>query len=69
MTKNMGSADRIIRAIVGIVLLIAAFTAGWGTFWTVIAAIVGLVMLGTSAMGYCPPYQIFGIKTCKTDKA
>lgn len=67
MTKNMGSADRIARAIVGIVLLVLAFTAGWGGLWTAIAAIVGLVMLGTSAMGYCPPYQILGIKTCKTD--
>lgn len=67
MTKNMGSTDRIVRAIVGVVLLILAFTAGWSTLWTVIAALVGLVMLATSAMAYCPPYSILGIKTCKTD--
>ncbi|SNS16361.1 YgaP family membrane protein [Tropicimonas sediminicola] len=66
MTKNMGTADRAIRAVIGVVLLIAAFSAGWSGLWSTIAAIVGLVMLGTSAMGYCPPYQILGIKTCKT---
>ncbi|MFD0981673.1 YgaP family membrane protein [Tropicimonas aquimaris] len=66
MTKNMGSADRAIRAVIGVVLLIAAFSAGWSGLWSTIAAVVGLVMLGTAAMGYCPPYQILGIKTCKT---
>ncbi|PRY23216.1 Protein of unknown function (DUF2892) [Aliiruegeria haliotis] len=68
MTTNMGSTDRVIRAILGAVLLIAAFTAISSTLWTAIAAIVGLAMLGTAAMGYCPPYQLFGIKTCKIDK-
>ncbi|MDV7145792.1 DUF2892 domain-containing protein [Tropicimonas sp. TH_r6] len=67
MTKNMGSLDRTARAIVGVVLLVLAFSAGWGTLWTVIAALVGLVMLGTAAMGVCPPYAIFGINTCSRD--
>lgn len=64
MTKNVGKIDRILRAVVGVVLLIAAFSAGWSTLWTVIAAIVGLVALGTAAMSSCPAYSIFGIKTC-----
>ncbi|WP_425070892.1 YgaP family membrane protein [Sagittula sp. S175] len=64
MTKNMGQADRIIRAILGVVLLIVAFTAVTGTLaW--IAGIIGVVMLGTAAMGFCPPYALLGIKTCK----
>lgn len=66
MTKNMGSADRAIRAVLGIVLLIAAFSAGWSTLWVVLALIVGAAMLGTAAMGYCPPYSLLGIKTCKS---
>ncbi|RYH09581.1 DUF2892 domain-containing protein [Tropicimonas sp. IMCC6043] len=69
MTKNMGSIDRIVRAIVGIILLVLAFTGGWSTLWTVIAAVVGLVLLATSALGYCPPYSILGIKTNKADDA
>lgn len=65
MTKNIGNAERIIRAVVGVILLIAALTGGWGGLWTTIGVIVGLVLLGTAAMGYCPPYQLLGINTCK----
>ncbi|MEB8385789.1 DUF2892 domain-containing protein [Rhodobacteraceae bacterium KMM 6894] len=66
MTKNMGTLDRALRAIVGIVLLIAAFTTGFGAsgwiHWAMI--VVGLIMLGTAALSSCPLYSIFGIRTC-----
>ncbi|CUH77093.1 DUF2892 domain-containing protein [Tropicibacter naphthalenivorans] len=62
--KNMGQTDRIIRAIVGIVLLIAFFSMAAGVLkW--IALVVGIVMLATAAMGSCPPYALLGINTCK----
>jgi|TARA_B100001057_G_C22819496_1_gene938824 hypothetical protein len=60
MSINMGSADRIIRAIVGIVLLALVFVGpqtAWG--W------IGIVPLATAAVGNCPAYSILGIKTCK----
>ncbi len=60
----MGQTDRMIRAIVGVVLLILAFVSLAGT-WAWIAGIVGVVLLATSAMGSCPPYQILGINTKK----
>ena len=60
MSINMGSADRIIRAIVGIVLLALVFVGpqtAWGG--------IGIVPLATAAVGNCPAYSILGIKTCK----
>lgn len=63
MTKNMGNADRLIRTLVGLVLLALVFVGPqtpWG--W------IGLVPLLTAALGNCPAYSIFGIKTCKTGK-
>jgi hypothetical protein len=67
MTTNMGTIDRGLRAIVGIALLAGAFVLGWFGGWMVwAAAVVGVVMLATSAMGNCPAYSILGIKTCKT---
>ncbi len=69
MTKNVGNLDRILRAVVGIVLLIAAFSAGWSTLWTVIAVVVALVMLVTAAMSSCPAYSILGLKTCPMKKS
>ncbi|NBD28992.1 MAG: DUF2892 domain-containing protein [Alphaproteobacteria bacterium] len=65
MTKNMGQTDRIIRTIVGIVLLGLAAAALSGP-WAWVAGIVGVVMLATAAMGTCPPYALLGINTCKT---
>lgn len=64
MQRNVGTTDRTIRAIVGVVLLILAFTALSGTL-TWVAGIIGVVMLGTAAMGWCPPYALLGINTCK----
>lgn len=67
MTKNMGTIDRGLRAIVGILALLGAFVLGWFSGWMVwVAAVVGVIMLGTAATGNCPLYSIVGIKTCKT---
>ena len=60
MSINMGSADRIIRAIVGIVLLALVFVGpqtAWG--W------IGIVPLATALVGNCPAYSLLGITTCK----
>lgn len=70
MTTNVGTIDRILRAALGAVLLYLAFASGLPAFDGALmkygAAIVGLVMLGTSAMRMCPLYSIFGIKTCRS---
>ena len=62
--KNVGSTDRAIRGIVGVVALALAFTSLAGV-WMWVAGIVGVVMLGTAALGTCPPYALLGINTCK----
>lgn len=61
MTKNVGGIDRILRIVVGLVLIALAITgvfSPWG--W------IGVVPLATAAIGWCPAYLPFGIKTCKT---
>lgn len=68
MTSNVGTIDRVFRLMLGIVLLAAPFLSGFaefdGTTATVISVIVGLVMVGTSTMKFCPLYRVFGIRTC-----
>ncbi len=61
MTLNIGGAERVIRILAGLVLigLAATGTVGWWGW-------VGLVVLGTGALGWCPPYALFGINTCST---
>lgn len=69
MTANVGSIDRVLRIVLGLVLIALPFVSNMALFAsgtaTVIAVVVGLVLIGTSAMRFCPLYRIFGIRTCK----
>ena len=57
MNKNMGTTDRLVRALlVAPVLLIVAFLVGWSTVIGVIATVLAVVMLATAAVGFCPLY-------------
>ncbi len=69
MTSNVGKIDRIVRTVIGVLLILAPFMTQIGMFQsttgTAIAVIVGIVLIATSAMRFCPAYRIFGIRTCK----
>jgi hypothetical protein len=59
MPRNEGSLDRILRIVVGLVLIALVFVGPqtqWG--W------IGVVPLLTGIIGFCPAYAIFGIRTC-----
>jgi hypothetical protein len=60
MTKNIGAVDRTLRIIIGLFLLSLIF---WGphTMW----GLLGLIPLLTALIGWCPPYSLLGISTCK----
>lgn len=65
MTKNMGSADRIIRVIIAAIVGILYFTETIsGTLGIVLLVLAGVFVL-TSVISFCPLYAPFGIKTCK----
>ncbi len=66
MKANMGSADRIIRIIIAIVIGILYFAnVITGTLGTILL-VVGAVMLFTSLVRSCPAYMPFGLSTiCK----
>lgn len=67
MTKNMGTVDRSLRALIGVLAFLGAFAFGWFSGWMVwAAAAVGVIMLVTAALGNCPLYRLVGINTCKT---
>ena len=66
MSVNVGSADRIIRIILGLVLIALAFMSGWGTLGTIISAVIGCVLVVTALVRICPLYSLIGVRTCKT---
>ncbi len=59
MKVNVGGIDRVIRIVVGALLLILAATGTLGVW-----AWIGIVPLATGLMGWCPAYTLLGIETC-----
>lgn len=60
LTKNMGSADRWARLAIGALLIILAITGTIGIWgW------IGIILVGTAFMNFCPIYRVLGIKTNK----
>jgi hypothetical protein len=63
MKLNVGGIDRIARIAIGLVLIGLTLTGTIGVWgW------LGVVPLATGAIGWCPPYAIFGINTCAMKK-
>lgn len=60
MKLNVGGIDRILRILVGVVLIGLAATGqvGWWGW-------LGVIPLATGTIGWCPPYAILGFTTCK----
>jgi hypothetical protein len=65
MTQNMGTADRLIRGLAAVALLMVALLVGFGTVVGVIATVVAAVMVVTAAVGFCPLYAPFHLRTTK----
>ena len=60
MKRNIGNIERVVRIIVGLGIL-SLVVVGPQTLW----GLVGLVPLLTGIIGWCPPYAMLGISTCK----
>ena len=59
-TTNVGSTDRLLRILVGLVLISLVFVGPqtpWG--W------LGVILLVTGFLRTCPAYSLLGISTCK----
>jgi len=62
MKTNMGGADRAVRIVIGLALLsLLVLLEGSARWW----GLIGIVMIGTGIVGFCPAYLPFGISTCK----
>lgn len=60
MWQNVGSADKVIRIIIGIVLLSMLFwVPGNANYW----GLIGLLPLVTALVNWCPAYTLLGVRT------
>ena len=63
MYRNIGSVERVARAVVGLALIAIVFV-GPATPW----GWIGIVPLATALVGWCPPYALLGINTCRSSR-
>lgn len=64
MKINVGKADKIIRIVLGLVLIglvIGKVIGLWG--------LIGLIPLATGAINFCPIYHLLGINSCGIRKS
>lgn len=63
MKANVGGIDKILRIVVGLVLIVLTLTATIGVWgW------IGIVPLATGLFGWCPLYRLIGMNTCPMKK-
>ena len=64
MKSNVGGIDRVLRIVVGLVLigLAATNTAGWWGW-------LGAVPLLTGLFSFCPLYTLLGVNSCPVKKS
>lgn len=65
MKQNMGTLDRIIRAVIAVAIAVLYFTHVITGVLAIILGIVAVIFLATSIFGICPLYLLFGISTRK----
>lgn len=59
-TANVGTADRIIRILLGL-LLVGLVLVGQIGLW----GWLGVVLIATAFLKFCPAYALLGLRTCQ----
>jgi uncharacterized membrane protein HdeD (DUF308 family) len=68
MKPNEGTSDRIIRLILGVVLIIIGWPVLGNNTMGIILDVIGVILLITGITGFCTVYKILGISTLKVPK-
>ncbi|MFS8535132.1 MAG: DUF2892 domain-containing protein [Limnochordales bacterium] len=63
LVQNVGGVDRVIRIILGIVLVILPPVLGWSPWVTALVAAVGGIVFFQGVVRHCPLYSRLGVST------
>lgn len=64
MKKNMGGADKLVRLVVALLMILAYFQGIVTGTLGIILLVVAAVFILTSIVSFCPLYTLFGMSTC-----
>ena len=65
MPINLGSADRLIRILLGTALVMLALLLDWNLTAIIASVAIGSILVLTALFRFCPLYRLFGMRTCK----
>lgn len=68
MKCNVGGIDMGARLIIGVILLIAAFTVSMSTVWQTVILVLATIAIVTAVIRFCPLNAILGFNTCSRKK-
>jgi len=66
--QNVGGIDRVLRVLVGLLLLAFALRLGFSDTGYNWIGWLGLIPLATEVIGNCPLYSVLGFSTCPARK-
>ena len=70
MKSNVGTVDRVIRFFLGLALIVAPYVnfmnIGSSVALSYGTIILGVVLVATAFLKFCPLYRLIGVSTCRT---
>lgn len=63
MKKNVGKIDMIIRIALGLII------GGLGIYFKCWLGLIGIILIATAFIGFCPAYTLFNCNTCKKEES
>jgi hypothetical protein len=66
MQPNLGTFDRIVRVVLGVMLLglYGALPSPWRYL-----TLFGIMLIATAMLSFCPIYRVLGLRTCREKPA
>ncbi|MGD9994724.1 MAG: DUF2892 domain-containing protein [Salinivirgaceae bacterium] len=68
MKKNMGGADKLVRLVVALLMILAYFQGIVTGTLGIVLLVVAAIFILTSLVSFCPLYTLFGMSTCPKKK-
>lgn len=65
MNVNVGTMDRVVRAIVGAVLVVLYLNGILTGTLGAVLLVGGIVLILTALVRFCPVYQLLGVNSCR----
>ncbi|MBN1823186.1 MAG: DUF2892 domain-containing protein [Endomicrobiales bacterium] len=64
MKKNVGTADRVVRVVLALVIAALVFGKFVSGILALVLGALALILVFTAVVGWCGIYSLLGVNTC-----